>query len=170
MRPELERGAARGLDTRPTKGSAPATGAAPKSDQKPVVKTKLADDDALINSNVEVTFLMKYKEAGKKTVEGLFGCPGKITRVSDATTTIRRKKIGLGWAFIEYTDGSEDWQLLRPAFYKAKRAGGWRLISENDANLDIDYELEDKSDGDSDSDDNESGGGTDESDDESDSD
>ena len=95
---------------------------------------------------MSVIFEMTYKEKGKRAVSGLFGCPGKIARVSDETTKIKKKKIGLGWAFIEYTDESEDWQLLRPTFYRSNRAGGWRLIDEDEADLDAEYELEDGSD------------------------
>ena len=119
-------------------------------------------DSSLVGRSVSVIFEMTYKEKGKRAVSGLFGCPGKITRVSDETTKIKKKKIGLGWAFIEYTDESEDWQLLRPTFYRANRAGGWRLIDEDEADLDAEYELEDgsddgSSDGSDDDDDDDSG-------------
>ena len=100
---------------------------------------------------------MTYKGKGKRSETGLFGCPGKITRVSDETTKVRRKKIGLGWAFIEYEDKTEDWQLLRPAFHRQNRAGGWRLIGEGEAALDREYELEDKDDDDDDSSDGSAG-------------
>ena len=93
---------------------------------------------------------MTYKQRGKVTETGLFGCPGKIARMSDETTKIKKKALGLGWAFIEYKDNTEDWLLLRPPFHRARRPGGWRLIDDADAALDLDYELEDKSDDDSD--------------------
>ena len=99
---------------------------------------------------------MTYKGRGKKTVTGLFGCPGKITRVSDENTKLGRKKLGKGWVFIEFEDESEDWQLLRPTFHRANRAGGWRLIGDDETGLDRDFELDDKDSGDE-GDDSESG-------------
>ena len=79
---------------------------------------------------------------GKSKTTGLFGCPGKIARLSDEKTTLHRKKIGLGWAYINFTDGSDDWQLLRPSFFEKHRAGGWRIVTEADLALDADYEFE----------------------------
>ena len=99
--------------------------------------------EELIGKSIEVTFWMTYKGKGKRKIKDLFGCPGTITQISDENTMIKRKKIGPGWVFIEYKDGSEDWQLLRPTFHNTKRAGSWRLIDDADADLDLEYELED---------------------------
>ena len=78
--------------------------------------------------------------------------------MSDEKTTLQRKKIGLGWAYINFTDGTDDWQLLRPTFFEKKRAGGWRIIDENELTLDADYEFEDDDGSGGDDDDDDSDG------------
>lgn len=123
----------------------------------PAARSAPVIDSSLVNKAIEVTFEMTYGR-GKSKITGLFGCPGKIARVSDEKTTPQRKKIGLGWAYINFTDGSDDWQLLRPNFFEKHRPGGWRIINENDLTLDANYEFEDASDGGSGSDDDNSDG------------
>ena len=107
---------------------------------------------------------MTYKERGKRTVEGLFGCPGTIERVSDEKTMLRRKKLGLGWVYIMFADKSEDWQLLRPTFHNANRAGGWRIIEKDDVSLDDGFTFEDKSEGEEENESDEGESGANESD------
>ena len=60
--------------------------------------------------------------------------------------------------FVNSRDGEEDWQLLRPNFFNAKKPGGWRIVASAEE-LEANFTFEDLSEGD------ESG---DESDDESD--
>ena len=60
-------------------------------------------------------------------------CAGTIKGISDASTVdataAKRKKLGMGWLWIEYADGTGGWLLAtRPIFYKAKKPGGGRLV------------------------------------------
>lgn len=86
-------------------------------------------DDGLVNKNIEVCFAITYRERGKKDIVNNYWCPGIIVRVSDESTVLGRKKLGCGWAHIEYRDGDEDWQLLRPTYHQAKKPGGWRIVA-----------------------------------------
>merc|ERR1711924_161599 len=79
--------------------------------------------------------------------KGLFECPGHIERVSDASTTVGRKKLGVGFAYITWSDSTASWQLLRPGYYGHHRAAGWRLPADGeDASLDETFEFEDDDD------------------------
>ena len=68
-------------------------------------------------------------------------CDGTIEDVSSAgsydTTGSKRRKLGLGWLWIKYDDGSFGWLLAnRPSFYKAKKPGGWRFDDDDDDDAD----------------------------------
>ena len=75
--------------------------------------------------------------------------------MSDASTTVGRKKLGVGFAYITWSDSTASWQLLRPGYYGHHRAAGWRLPADGeDAGLDETFE-DDDDDGDADSSDEE---------------
>ena len=77
-------------------------------------------------------------------------CAGTIKDFSDGSTidpaSSRRKKLGMGWLWIVYDDGTGGWLLAtRPTFYKANKPGGWRLVkSDDDMGDDSDNEDEDE--------------------------
>ena len=75
--------------------------------------------------------------------------------MSDASTTVGRKKLGVGFAYITWSDSTASWQLLRPGYYGHHRAAGWRLPADGeDASLDntFEFEEEEEDDGDNNSD------------------
>ena len=103
-------------------------------------------DDSLVNKPLRFVFEMTYREKGKKSVKGLFECPGRIARVSDAYTRVGGKRLGAGFAYVEWSDHTTSWQLLRPGFYGQHRAAGWRIPRDDeDATLDDEFEFEDDS-------------------------
>ena len=59
-----------------------------KKGKEAMIAAERAKELAKLKKN---TGEMTYKEKGKRAVSGLFGCPGKIARVSDETTKIKKK-------------------------------------------------------------------------------
>ena len=101
-------------------------------------------DGSLVSSAIRFVFEMTYREKGKKSVKGLFECLGTVERVSDANTKVGGKKLGVGFAYIKWSDGTATWQLLRPGYYGHHRAAGWRVPSDDeDASLDDEFQFED---------------------------
>ena len=105
-------------------------------------------------SEASVTLHRVYRHAGGEVagstaacdalLRSLFECPGKVTRVSDATTKVGGKKLGAGFAYIAWGDETTSWQLLRPGYYGQHRAAGWRIPADDeDASLDAEFEFED---------------------------
>ena len=73
-------------------------------------------------------------------------CAGTIRGISDANTVdmtaAKRKKLGMGWLWIEYKDGTGGWLLAtRPTFYKANKPGGWHLVKRDGEMDDSDDEV-----------------------------
>ena len=135
------------------KAAAAALAAAPRAARGPRAARAAPDRptappiDSLVGKDVRFVFEMEYRETGKKKVKGLFECPGHIERVSDASTTVGRKKLGVGFAYITWSDSTASWQLLRPGYYGHHRAAGWRLPADGeDASLDETFEFEDDDD------------------------
>ena len=107
--------------------------------------------ESLVDKDVRFVFQMEYREKGKKAVKGLFECPGHIERVSSASTEVGGKKLGVGFAYIRWSDETTSWQLLRPGYYEQHRAAGWRLPADGeDASLDDTFEFEEEEDDDGD--------------------
>ena len=111
--------------------------------------TALPVDGSLAGKSIRFFFEMTYKEKGKKTVTGLFECPGTIDAVSDRDEALGKAAAGAGFAHISWADGEESIQLLRPGFYGQHRSAGWRITADgDDAELDEEYEFEDADDDD----------------------
>ena len=107
-------------------------------------------NDALARDKrrVEVVFDLTYKRRGGGEYVTSRWCPGTITDVSTESSVDesggKRRKLGLGWLFIEYDDGAGGWLLAtRPSFYRAAKPGGWRFLGDN---LDVDDDEEDSAD------------------------
>ena len=84
----------------------------------------------------------------RKNGVGLFECPGVISKVSDGNLMFQRKKHALGYAIVDWTDGTTSIQLLRASLYGKEEPAGWRLADDGEsADLDEEYEFEDESDG-----------------------
>ena len=58
---------------------------------------------------------------------GIGATASKESGSADASTTVGRKKLGVGFAYITWSDNTASWQLLRPGYYGHHRAAGWRL-------------------------------------------
>ena len=82
---------------------------------------------------------MTYRTRGGGEVVRTCWCPGTITRMSDAGSRDGRRKLGLGWAFVEYDDGESSWLLAsRPTFFNANKAGARRFKPDDAAGDDAD--------------------------------
>ena len=125
------------------------------------------DDEHLAGKRIMFYANLTYKERGKKSVTDLFECPGTIERVRSANqkkSKVKHKgmELGIGFAFITWSDGTYTTQLLRPGFYGQRRPAGWRLPPDDeDLDLDGDFELDEDEEGGEGGD--ESGEGSDES-------
>ena len=95
------------------------------------VATRLAAGDVV---QVEVAWEMTYEKRGGGEYTCTCWCPGVVKKASTVNTFEGRKKLGLGWLFIEYEmDGSSSWLLAnRPKLFNANKAGAWRFKGEKD--------------------------------------
>ena len=109
-------------------------------------RRSLPEISSLLDREIEVMWEMEYNRRDGGVYKTNQWCAGTIRGISDANTVdmtaAKRKKLGMGWLWIEYKDGTGGWLLAtRPTFYKANKPGGWHLVKRDGEMDDSDDEV-----------------------------
>ena len=118
--------------------------------------TKMPElNNELVGKRIEAAWDLTYNLAGGRQATGLFWCPGVIEALSDETTRVDNKKVGMGWIFIVYDDGDKGWSLASDRWrWDSSKAGCFRFEGTDDDDDDEeDDEFADAVDADDDGDD-----------------
>ena len=103
---------------------APRQPSAPRPSKMPVINGEL------VGKRIEAAWNLTYRLAGGGSASGVFWCKGIIEAVSDESTLVDGKNVGLGWIFIAYDDKATIWSLASERWrWDTSKAGSLRFES-----------------------------------------